>query len=136
MSFFQFLPGAVALSPFRQQRLLATLASQGVELESMEARYLHFIWSEKALQTNTQDVLSSLLTYGEPFVSKIQAGKSWFGKRAPQDQAAIVIPRFGTVSPWASKATDIAQQCGIPVLRIERGVEFLWKSKKALSADH
>jgi phosphoribosylformylglycinamidine synthase len=136
MSFFQFLPGAVALSPFRQQRLLATLASQGVELESIEARYLHFIWSEKALQTNTQEVLSSLLTYGEPFVSKIQSGKSWFGKRAPQDQAAIVIPRFGTVSPWASKATDIAQQCGIPVLRIERGVEFLWKSKKALSADH
>ena len=135
MSFFQFLPGADALSPFRQQRLLATLSSQGIELESIEARYLHFIWSEESLKPQTQDVLASLLTYGEPFISKIASGKSWFGKRSEQDQAAIVIPRFGTVSPWASKATDIAQQCGIPVLRIERGVEFFWKSKKALSAD-
>ncbi|MBU3606746.1 phosphoribosylformylglycinamidine synthase [Polynucleobacter sp. MWH-Creno-3A4] len=135
MSFFQFLPGADALSPFRQQRLLATLSSQGIELKSIEARYLHFIWSEESLKPQTQDVLASLLTYGEPFISKIASGKSWFGKRSEQDQAAIVIPRFGTVSPWASKATDIAQQCGIPVLRIERGVEFFWKSKKALSAD-
>jgi len=135
MSFFQCLPGADALSPFRQQRLLATLATQGIELESIEARYLHFIWSESALSPKTQSVLVSLLTYGEPFISKIQPGKSWFGKGSTHDQAAIAIPRFGTVSPWASKATDIAQQCGIPVLRIERGVEYFWKSKKTLSSD-
>ena len=135
MSFFQCLPGADALSPFRQQRLLATLATQGIELESIEARYLHFIWSESALSPKTQSVLVSLLTYGEPFISKIQPGRSWFGKGSTNDQAAIAIPRFGTVSPWASKATDIAQQCGIPVLRIERGVEFFWKSKKTLSSD-
>ena len=115
MSFFQCLPGADALSPFRQQRLLATLATQGIELESIEARYLHFIWSESALSPKTQSVLVSLLTYGEPFISKIQPGKSWFGKASANDQAAIAIPRLGTVSPWASKATDIAQQCGIPV---------------------
>ena len=135
MSFFQCLPGADALSPFRQQRLLATLATQGIELESIEARYLHFIWSESALSPKTQSVLVSLLTYGEPFISKIQPGRSWFGKGSTNDQAAIAIPRFGTVSPWASKATDIAQQCGIPVLRIERGIEFFWKSKKTLSSE-
>ena len=131
MSFFHFLPGADALSPFRQQRLLASLASQGVDLESIEAQYLHFIWSEAELGPKNQEVMASLLTYGQPFQSKINPGKSWFGKGTTEDQCAIVIPRFGTVSPWASKATDIARQCGLDILRLERGVQFSWKSKKA-----
>ena len=134
MSFFHFLPGADALSPFRQQRLLATLASQGVDLESIEAQYLHFIWSEAQLSPKNQEILASLLTYGQAFSSKINPGKSWFGKDKNEGQGAIVIPRLGTVSPWASKATDIARQCGLDVLRLERGVQFAWKSKKALTA--
>ena len=138
MSFFHFLPGADALSPFRQQRLLASLSAQGIELESIEAQYLHFIWSESELSTHDQSILASLLTYGQPFQSKISQGKSWFaiGKSGSNEvQDAVVIPRLGTVSPWASKATDIAKQCGLNVLRIERGVQFAWKSKKTLSAD-
>ena len=130
MSFFHFLPGADALSPFRQQRLLATLAAQGIELESIEAQYLHFIWAEAQLSSENQAVLTSLLTYGQPFTSKIHQGKSWFGKSSDGLQGAIVIPRLGTVSPWASKATDIAKQCGLNVLRIERGIQFSWKSKR------
>ncbi len=119
MSFFRCLSGADALSAFRQQRLLASLAAQGVALESLEAQYLHFIWSEADLDAKNQKILASLLTYGQPFVSKIRAG-----------QGAVVIPRFGTVSPWASKATDIAHQCALDVLRIERGVQYAWQSKK------
>lgn len=134
MSFFHFLPGADALSSFRQQRLLAALASQGVDLESIEAQYIHFIWSDSQVDEKSQDVLSSLLTYGQPFNSKIDSGKSWFSKGGASDNGAVVIPRFGTVSPWASKATDIARQCGLDILRLERGVQFAWKSKKALSA--
>ena len=133
MSFFHFLPGADALSPFRQQRLLALLAAQGIELESIEAQYIHFIWSDAQLSTQDQEVLASLLTYGQPFISKLNQGKSWFGLGAGDMQGAIVIPRLGTVSPWASKATDIAQQCGLHILRIERGIQFAWKSKKTLS---
>jgi len=133
MSFFHFLPGADALSPFRQQRLLALLAAQGIELESIEAQYIHFIWSDSQLSPQNQEVLASLLTYGQPFASKISQGKSWFGVGSGDVQGAIVIPRLGTVSPWASKATDIAQQCGLNVLRIERGIQFSWKSKKVLS---
>jgi len=135
MSFFHFLPGADALSPFRQQRLLAALAAQGVDLESIEAQYLHFIWSEAELNAKDQEVMASLLTYGEPFHSKIHPGKSWFGSSKNENQGAIVIPRFGTLSPWASKATDIARQCGLDVLRIERGAQFSWKSKKALTPE-
>lgn len=135
MSFFQFLLGADALSPFRQQRLLASLAAQGIELESIEAQYLHFIWSEGQLSPQSQEVLASLLTYGQPYHSKISQGKSWFGKGSGDIHGVIVIPRLGTVSPWASKATDIAQQCGLQVLRIERGVQFAWKGKKVLSPE-
>ena len=138
MHFFHFLPGADALSSFRQQRLLASLASQGVELESIEAQFLHFIWSENQLSTKDQEVLASLLTYGQPFASKISQSKSWYAigqSGAENIQGAIVIPRLGTVSPWASKATDITQQCGLKVLRIERGVQFTWKSKKSLTPE-
>lgn len=135
MSSYHFLPGADALSPFRQQRLLASLASQGVDLESIEGQYLHFVWSDQELDANSLEVLASLLTYGQPFSSIISKGKSWFGKGSGDAQGAIVIPRLGTVSPWASKATDIARQCGLNVLRIERGVQFAWKSKKPLNAE-
>ena len=124
MSFFHFLPGANALSPFRQQRLLSSLSSQGIDLERIEAQYIHFIWADKELSQKNQQVLSSLLTYGQPFHS------------SNKDPGVLVIPRIGTVSPWASKATDIARQCGLDILRIERGVQFAWKSKKALSKEH
>ena len=132
MSFFHFLPGADALSPFRQQRLLASLSAQGVELAAIEAQYLHLIWSEVQANAKDQEILVSLLTYGQPFSSSITLGKSWFGKNSADIDAAIVIPRLGTVSPWASKATDIAQQCGLHILRIERAVQFAWKSKQPL----
>jgi phosphoribosylformylglycinamidine synthase len=133
MSFFRFLLGADALSPFRQQRLLVALREQGVELESIEAQYLHFIWSESDLDVNNLEILSSLLTYGQPFVSKINSGSAWLGIGSKVREVAVVIPRFGTVSPWASKATDIARQCALNVLRIERGVNYAWQAKKVLT---
>lgn len=133
MSFFLFLPGADALSQFRQQRLLGSLVQQGVNLDSIEAQYLHFVWSDKELTSQEKEVLNSLLTYGQKFVSKLQIGNALFSKSS--DQSAIVIPRLGTVSPWASKATDIARQCGLSILRIERGIQFTWQSKKSLSPE-
>lgn len=121
MSFFRCLPGADALSTFRQQRLLSHLATQGIELQSIGAQFLHFAWSEHEFKTTQLTTLKSLLHYGEPFTQSITKS------------SIIVIPRFGTVSPWASKATDIARQCGLEVLRIERGVCYQWASKKSLN---
>ena len=135
MSFFHFLHGAAALSAFRQQRLLASLRSEGLELESIEAQFLHFIWSEAKIGLDKEQLLQNLLTYGQPFVSQLFAGKNSLGESSNSIQGAIVVPRFGTVSPWASKATDIAQQCGLDVLRIERGVQFAWKSKKSINPE-
>ena len=37
----------------------------------------------------------------------------------------LVVPRAGTISPWSSKATDIAHVCGLTAIRrIERGIEY------------
>jgi phosphoribosylformylglycinamidine synthase len=126
MSLFCCLPGANALSAFRQQRLLASLTAQGIQLESIEAQYLHFVWTDSDLSVKDKGVLESLLTYGQPFVSRT---------KATDKNSAISIPRFATVSPWASKATDIARQCGLNVLRIERGIQYSWHSKKTLNTE-
>ncbi|SNX28594.1 phosphoribosylformylglycinamidine synthase [Polynucleobacter meluiroseus] len=131
MSLFSCLPGADALSAFRQQRLLALLIAQGIELESIEAHYLHFIWSNTNPHSSATQTLSSLLTYGQPFITKLKSGNGLFGSDSKKG-SAIIIPRFGTVSPWASKATEIARQCSLDVLRIERGVQYQWHSKKPL----
>ncbi len=128
------LPGANALSAFRQQRLIATLVAQGIDLESIEAQYLHFIWTEEELSPQDKTVLESLLTYGQPFKADAKSGTPLFGKPNARKNS-ISIPRFGTVSPWASKATDIARQCGLNILRIERGIEYTWQSKKNISAE-
>ena len=128
------LPGANALSAFRQQRLVATLLAQGIDLESIEAQYLHFIWTEVELSPQDKTILESLLTYGQPFKANPKSGTTLFGKPNARN-SSISIPRFGTVSPWASKATDIARQCGLNILRIERGIEYTFQSKKNLSAE-
>ena len=133
MSSYLCLPGADALSPFRQQRFLALLAAEGIVLESIEAQYLHFIWSTSEFNSDQQAILKELLTYGQPFNSKINQIANPSKSKAELIREAIVIPRFGTVSPWSSKATDIARQCQVDVLRIERGIRFSWQAKKILS---
>ena len=123
MSFFRCLPGADALSVFRQQRLLSHLHQEGIELQGIQAQYLHFVWSTNELTSDELATLEALLQYGEPFEAKAAPNR------------AIVIPRFGTVSPWASKATDIAHQCGLKVLRMERGIRYEWNAKRSLSPE-
>ncbi len=136
MSSYLCLPGAVALSPFRQQRLLTSLAAEGIVLEYIEAQYLHFIWSTANFDSEKRTILEELLTYGQPFTSQVSAISTPVKSPAAIIHQAIVIPRFGTVSPWASKATDIARQCNLDVLRIERGIRFSWKAKKTLNAEY
>jgi phosphoribosylformylglycinamidine synthase len=127
---FLSLPGAEALSQFRQQRLLSSLQERGIELTQIQAQYVHFIWSDAKVSDDHLSVLRGLLNYGEPFVLKEVKGL-FTGK----PQHAVVAPRLGTISPWASKATDIAHHCGLDVLRIERGVQFFWMSKKTLNSE-
>src|SRR5260221_1947563 len=107
------LPGAVALSPFRVAKLLAALPRPLAESITIDPRFVHFAAISAPLGAAETTVLDKLLTYGTP------------AQGAPRGTLLLVLPRFGTVSPWSSKATDIARNCGLDkVLRIERGVAY------------
>ncbi|MEN9865725.1 MAG: Phosphoribosylformylglycinamidine synthase, partial [Pseudomonadota bacterium] len=117
------LSGSNALSAFRAQRLLATLQSIHATIVSVDARFVHFIDSDGAISAPDQARLQAMLTYGEPFAAAA----------ADDAETFVVIPRFGTISPWASKATDIAHNCGMPqIRRIERGIIYRVHLKSGL----
>ncbi|MBC7452094.1 MAG: phosphoribosylformylglycinamidine synthase, partial [Massilia sp.] len=110
------LPGSNALSAFRSQRLLSQLQSAVAHVAAVRAHFVHFIDARTPLLADERARLEALLTYGEPALEHAGAGAI---------EAFIVIPRVGTISPWASKATDIAHNCGMAQIhRIERGVAF------------
>ena len=104
--------GGNALSPFRARQLLPQL--QGIEprIDVVRARYVHWVATPGEPTPAQAQQLAALLTYGEPF----EGGDA--------GQAIVVAPRLGTVSPWASKASDIAHNCGLDVRRIERVTEY------------
>ncbi|MBQ5945894.1 phosphoribosylformylglycinamidine synthase [Massilia sp. ST3] len=110
------LPGSNALSAFRSQRLLSQLQAVAPSIAAVQARFYHFIDASAPLTTDDTNRLTAMLTYGEPAPEALYEGVT---------EEFFVIPRLGTISPWASKATDIAHNCGMAhVHRIERGVAY------------
>ncbi|MEO7404124.1 MAG: phosphoribosylformylglycinamidine synthase, partial [Burkholderiales bacterium] len=127
------LRGPIALSAFRLAKLNTTLqgvtggpdhraaatavpTTQPGSLRVVRAEFVHLVALTAPLTPVARDVLDRLLTYGEP---------------APMDASSVasllVTPRIGTISPWSSKATEIARECGLAaVKRIERGVRFIY----------
>jgi phosphoribosylformylglycinamidine synthase len=118
------LPGASALSSFRSGKLLTTLRDLHPGIEGLSARFVHFVDVEADLDARSYAVLARLLEYGP--------------HRAPPDdrgELLLVVPRPGTISPWASKATDIAHVCGLhAVQRIERGIAYRIRNSAALAS--
>ncbi len=115
------LPGAPALSAFRIAKLLARLVSLEPAVKSVETRFIHFVDVERPLQAGERQLLERLLTYGPRADRSGQAA----GAGAAAGDRLLVVPREGTISPWSSKATDIAHVCGLTaVRRIERGIEY------------
>jgi len=112
--------GGNALSTFRAQALCPKLQAINPRITGVAARHVHWVWAESALAPDALDKLASLLKYGDPYAG-------------PTDGTLIVVaPRLGTVSPWASKATDIAHNCGLPIKRVERVTEFRLTLKSGL----
>jgi phosphoribosylformylglycinamidine synthase len=112
--------GGNALSSFRTQQLLPSLQAIHDKISGISARFVHLVASDSPLDGALSVKLDSLLTYGDPYAG-------------PTEGAVIVVsPRLGTVSPWASKATDIAHNCGFSVKRIERLTEYRITLKQAL----
>jgi phosphoribosylformylglycinamidine synthase len=110
------LPGSNALSVFRSQRLLSQLQAAAPAIADVTARFYHFIDASAPLSSDDTAKLSAMLTYGAPSPEVAYEGVT---------EEFFVIPRFGTISPWASKATDIAHNCGLEhIHRIERGVAY------------
>ena len=108
--------GINALSDFRTRQLLPRLQAIHDKILGIQARFVHLVATETEPNAVEKERFAALLSYGEP-------------APVPPTEAAVgslfvVTPRFGTVSPWASKATDIARNCGLPVRRIERITEF------------
>ncbi|MES2940114.1 MAG: phosphoribosylformylglycinamidine synthase [Pseudomonadota bacterium] len=104
--------GGNALSAFRAQQLLPRLQALHDKIAGISARYVHLAAAQEPPSGAGRERLAALLTYGDPYSG------------ASDGPLVVVTPRLGTVSPWASKATDIAHNCGLAVRRIERVVEY------------
>lgn len=112
--------GGNALSSFRAQQLLTDLVAIHPKITGVSARFVHLVATEGAVAPGLQERLSALLTYGDPYKGSVEG------------LAFIVTPRLGTISPWASKATDIARNCGLNVFRVERMTEYRVDVKSGL----
>ena len=107
------LRGRSALSPFRLHKLLQKVATT-VPRVNLDAEYWHFVMLNAELSRTERERLERILTYGPNAMPARTEGA-----------LLLVVPRMGTISPWSSKATDIAHHCGLPqVERIERGIAY------------
>ncbi len=108
------LRGSQALSDSRLETLRQSLVSTGLPVQKVGAVFVHLVETKNALSQEQLSVLERLLTYGPTRSGALENGL-----------LKVVAPRPGTISPWSSKATNIAQICGLAgVERIERVVAF------------
>jgi len=116
---FLSLRGSAALSQFRLDKLYAQLSNTAPSIKHIYAELVHFSFSETALKANEEKTLGQILTYGPSSQTE-----------SPTGELFLVIPRIGTISPWASRATDIANNCGLnSILRLERGTAYYVTTK-------
>ena len=121
------LPGAPALSAFRIAKLVARLTPREPSITGLDSRFVHFIDVDGPLTPADLTILERLLTYGPRIEAALQDDEG---------EQLLVVPRAGTISPWSSKATDIARVCGLDgVRRIERGLVYRVLATKPLGRE-
>ncbi len=118
------IPGTSALSDFRVNKLLTGLQAAEAGIKAVSARFMHFVDLEQDIDQAQTEILNQLLAYGSaPSTSHRGTEHLW------------VVPRSGTISPWSSKASEIAERCGLTAVnRIERGIEYALEVAAPLSA--
>ncbi|TQI81767.1 phosphoribosylformylglycinamidine synthase [Serratia fonticola] len=110
----EILRGSPALSAFRITKLLSRCQDAQLPISDIYAEYVHFADVSAPLSAEEHAKLQRLLKYGPSLA-----------EHAPEGRLLLVTPRPGTISPWSSKATDIAHNCGLAkVIRLERGLAF------------
>ena len=110
----QFFTGSPALSSFRLDKLLNEIRQRVAAVSCIDSHYTHFADLETLLSAAETGVLEKLLQYGPALQDKRCEGELF-----------LVTPRAGTISPWSSKSTDIAHNCGLgKILRLERGIAY------------
>ncbi|WP_018872495.1 phosphoribosylformylglycinamidine synthase [Thioalkalivibrio sp. ALJ16] len=119
--------GGAAVSPFRLQAMEAGLRAVVPGAGPLAARFVYFVATRRRLSAAEEAVLGRLLNEGE----------AWTPPRFAVCRELVVIPRFGTISPWSSKATEIAHHAGLEgaIERIERGVHWQLGGEPARTAD-
>jgi phosphoribosylformylglycinamidine synthase len=118
------ISGTSALSVFRINKLLAELQAIEPAIKAVSARFIHFVDIDNNQDDSQTEILKQLLAYG-----------SASPDADIQGTRLLVVPRSGTISPWSSKATEIAQRCGLlEVKRIERGIEYTLDVNQPLPA--
>lgn len=135
------LPGASIFHPAQRAALLARLIPGLPSLTSVDAIFVHYVSAASpeaaaALASSSsaeRKVLEALLTYGDDYAldgTRSTVDAAIAGQTSMDSSAVFVVPRAGTISPWSSKATDIARMCTLAgvVQRIERGVVFVLKA--------
>ena len=116
------LAGPAAETDFRLDKLREQLHSRAAAIGAVSVNFLHFALLSRPLTGSERTVLDALLAYG----TAVEAPEG--------DFEVVVIPRVGTISPWASKATEIARICGLPMVRLERGRAYRLRLSRPLAA--
>lgn len=125
------LRGSAALSPFRIEKIQKKLDLACPNIGHVYAEFWHFAWVNGTLSAEQHSTLRQILTYGPKMQAENPAGDG-------SVELILVLPRVGTISPWASRATDIVQHCGLAqVQRVERGIAYYVKTNNGqpLTAD-
>lgn len=141
------LLGSSSLSPSKRALLLSTIQRSNPDILSVDSLFLHYVWTSRALSDAERAILSALLEYGDDFslANTRNNLQSLLESRSSNDTASatvLVAPRHGTISPWSSKASEIARMCklGDCVKRIERGLAYTFTLEQgasdSLSAEH
>ena len=114
MSVVSYLRGVSALSGFRVEKLLQKAAALGLPQADLKSEFWYFVHSTADLDGAAVEKMQALLEAKRvENVPQVSEGLLLF----------LITPRIGTISPWSSKATDIAHNCGLDgVERIERGM--------------
>lgn len=121
----EIIKGSSALSAYKIDKLKQALNQAGIGVDAICTHFIHLVDVTQPLDTEQRQIVERILTYG-PIDNDIDTDGQLF----------FVIPRIGTISPWASKATDIAHNCGLTnIFRIERGIAYYIKATNNQSFD-